>query len=131
MEDRTHDLSQAVARTGAGVSRPSVAATTQQRAILLAALDVYAECLAWPTARALSVRADCTFPDLCRELKVLARLGLVSWERRVRVLRMPDGVFFEAAAAPENFLSSNTERAFSSVMPRGCVSEADRYEAAP
>lgn len=131
MEDRAHDLSQAVTRSGAGVSRPRVAATHEQRTILVAALDHYATTGAWPAARALAVLADLAFPDLCRELKVLAKLGLASWEKRVRVLRMPDGLFLSVAPAAENFLSENTAHPFSSVVPRGCVPEAVCHEVTP
>lgn len=102
-----------------------MAATGSQREILVVALDHYATHGKWPTAIALARLADVAFPDLCRELKTLARLGLVSWERSVRVLRMPDGLFLPIAA--ENFLSRNTEPPLSSGTPRGCAPEADRY----
>jgi hypothetical protein len=47
-----------------------------------------------PTARELAVAADVDFPMTCAELKTLARLGIVEWGARVRVVREPDGLFF-------------------------------------
>lgn len=108
-------------RSAASVSRPRVAATSAQREILVAALDHYATRGDWPTAQDLAIGADCTFPDACRELKILGRLGLVSWGKTVRVLRQPDGLFF---------LPRNTERAFSSVLSRDCTTAADCSEVA-
>jgi hypothetical protein len=47
-----------------------------------------------PTARELAQAADVDFPTTCRELKVLAALGVVRWGRAVHVVREPDGLFF-------------------------------------
>lgn len=92
-----------------------IAATVSQREILVASLDHYATHGRWPTARELADIVDYTFPGICRELKSLARLALVSWGKTVRVLRMPDGLFF----CPSN------EQAFTYEMSRECAPQTE------
>lgn len=110
---RDDDLWQAEARSAADVSR---AVTPSQLALLESALRFRRSRGHWPTAIKLARAADATLPVVWSELKSLQAVGCVEWKRTVRVVKMPTGLFF---------LAQNTERPFSSVLPRGCVPEAE------
>jgi hypothetical protein len=69
-----------------------IGATAEQCELARAATCYRREHGRWPTARELALYADVGAPTVWAALKVLGRLGVVAWGRRVEVLRQPDGV---------------------------------------
>jgi hypothetical protein len=81
------------------MSDRSVAATGAQLLLVASALDFFAARRGWPTAIELARWAGVDFPSVWADLRVLARLGCVSWGRKVSVVRQPDGLFIAARRA--------------------------------
>lgn len=76
-----------------------VAVTSEQIAIVAAASAWNRRRGAHPTAASLARAVEMTEPETWRALKSLERLGIVKWDRGVKVLRQPDGVFLPLVPA--------------------------------
>ncbi len=81
-----------------------IAVSPEQLAIVTAAREWKRRRGACPTASALARAVEMTEPETWRALKSLDRLGVVKWDRGVKVLRHPDGIVFEPKAASSSTL---------------------------